>query len=697
MTDSAFHLQRFAARAGWANRLLYIDLSRRAAWVEPSEAYIPTYIGGRGILARLAWELCPEPVDPFAPENPLILMTGALTGSRSPYSGRMAVGTFSPQAYPYNWFTRANIGAHWGAELKRAGYDGVVITGASDTPVQIIIRDDEVRIAPADDLWGLDAFDAQDAVRVTTHPEIRTLTIGPAGERLSRIATIHTATSSAAGQGGFGAVMGAKKLKAISVLGTGRVTIAEPERFDALVKAVAEEVRTYRGAPRVESTNEQLKAQCGGRARPYACTAACPTPCNTYYSDMPGVAYPERRWEGHWACVATLLHGVDDSTSSYSHGGLYDWRLGTYGGLEMNVLSNRYGLNQWELIIGMVPWLERCQHEGLVSELNGVSMDWRSPEFWASFLHAVAYREGVGDVLAEGSLRAAGALNLGEDLVRRHYTGWGYAGHWDGHGCWTNYLVYPYWLVSALQWATDTRDPYSSSHCYVQNVMRWGPFAPGRAHRPADPDKDITWEHMRGIGQRLYHSPDALDPLSGYKAKAYPAYYHDKRSVIKDSLPTDDQVFALIYSPNTKDRFSRVAGIDGPSVDRHLFAAGTGTEWCEDDFERAAQRVYTLERALNVRHFGRDRRTDESVLPSFEYKENWVNPLMGEKQALNRGQFSPVLDEYYGYLGWDLQSGRPTQETLADLGLGDVYEPMTAGANRAEATRPAWPAQPAIR
>jgi aldehyde:ferredoxin oxidoreductase len=687
MKETIVKVERFAPRYGWANRILHVDLSDQRVWVEPLDGYAPDYIGGRGIAAKIAWDMCPEPVDPLASENPLIIVTGALTGTRSPYSGRTEICSFSPHAYPYNWFTRANIGHQWGAELKHAGYDGLVITGASDVPVQIIVRDDEVRLTSANHLWGQDAYDVQDSIRQESGKEIKSLVIGPAGENLSRIATIHTATSSTAGQSGFGAVMGAKKLKAISVLGSGQVALAHSEAFNTFVKDVSEEIRTYKGIRNLDALNEQLKA-CGGKARPYACTASCPTPCNLYYANVPGLAHPERRWEGHWTCVGGLFRGIAEG-GPVSFGGLYDWNLGLQGGLEMNVLSNRYGLNQWELTIGIVPWLERCQRAGLISEMNGMPMNWQDPHFWDMFLHAIAYREGLGDILAEGGVRAARTLGLGEDLMGRHYTAWGYAGHWDGHGCWTNHLVFPFWLVSALQWSTDTRDPYSSSHCYVQNVMRWGPFSMMRRNLP--PEQAITWDHMRGIAAHLYGSPDASDPLSGYKAKAYPAFYHDRRSVIKDSVSTDDQTFTLIYHPHKPDRYFRVGDIEGPAVDYHLFRLGTGTEWSEADFDRAADRIYTLERALCVRHWGRDRQMDETALPSFEYAENWVNPLIEQPQALDRQQFRPVQDEYYRLLGWDPQTGWPTPERLQELGIGEIHAPMVAGGEQAQATRPAWP------
>jgi aldehyde:ferredoxin oxidoreductase len=677
---------RFAPMHGWTNRILRIDLSDMAIWAQETAPYVPDYLAARGIAHKIAWDEYPEPVDGFDPRNPLMVFPGVLTGARAPYSGRTNVCAFSPQGYPYPWFSRSSIGGRFGGELKRAGYDGIVITGASEEPVRIRIHDDEVSIVPAEDLWGLDALDALDALEAAGGKGTRSLTIGPTGERLSRIATIQTASSSACGNGGFGAVMGSKKLKAISVRGTGKVSLADPERVTALTRAVGKEMRSFlRGKERVRRLNERLSEAGDGGARLGMCTEGCVSPCKAYYEGVPGCAY-DRKWSGSWMCVGTILRGLGED-GPISHGGVFDWKLGTRGGMEANALCNRYGINQWDLIIGMVPWLEACQNAGLISEMNGQEMDWQSSTFWAEFLHAIAYREGMGDALAEGGWRAAQVLRLGEDLVRRYYTGWGYAGHWDGHGSWSNYLVFPYWLVSALQWATDTRDPIPSGHGYVQNVMNYGPL---RGRRP------ITWDHMRDIAARIYGDPDAVDPHSGYKAKAYPAFYHTKRSVMKDCLPADDFRFPMIYHPNSPDRFFRVDGtdgktVDGPSVEYHLFKAGTGTDWTEEEFERAAERVYTLERAVQIRHWARDRAMDEMVLPSYEYLENWANPLLGERYALDREQFRPVMDDYYGYQGWDVETGWPTRERLAELGIEDAYEPMVAGARRAKEELPEPP------
>ncbi|MFH1084315.1 MAG: aldehyde ferredoxin oxidoreductase N-terminal domain-containing protein [Chloroflexota bacterium] len=688
MQPITVRLPRYAPAHAYANRLLRVDLSNMTVRAQETTHLLPDAIGGRGLGARLAWDEYPHPVEPFAPENPLMVLPGALTGSRAPYAGRTEVCTFSPQAWPYGWFTRSNLGGHFGGELKRAGYDGIVVTGASETPVRLRIRDDEVSILPASDWWGLDTFETLEAVAAAEGPGARALVIGPAGERLSRIATIQTATSSACGHGGFGAVMGSKKLKAISVVGSGSVALADPARMLEVTRALARDLHTTEGGiADARAENERLAAEGGGTARLYACTEGCLTPCGLYYQDVPGRVH-QRTWSGHWFCVSPIMAGWGED-GPVSRRGVYDWRLGLRGGFEANVLSNRYGINQWELVIGMVPWLAHSQRDGLIAAMNGMPMDWRSPEFWDMFLHAIAYREGLGDALAEGGWRAARSLNLGADVIRRFYTGWGFPGHWDGHGDFANYIVFPFWLVAALQWATDTRDPIPSGHGYVSRVMRAGPFS--RVH---EPDKAvISWEELRGVAQRVYGDADALDPAGEYKAKAVAAYYHTKRSVMKDCLPSDDFVFPLLYWEDAPDRIPVVAGVAGPSMEHHLFQVGTGVCWDEAEWERAAERVYTLERATQVRHWGRSRKMDETVLPAFEYPENWPSPLLGVRRRLERARFTPVMDEYYRLHGWDAATGWPTPERLAQLGLPDAHAEMVAGAQRALAALPPPPGE----
>ena len=692
MKAKTVKLERFAPLHGWRNRLLRIDLSEGRIWAQETAPDVPKFLGARGLAAKVLWDEYPDPVEAFDARNPLMVMPGALTGAPSPYSGRTNVCAFSPQCWPYTWFSRASIGADWGHELKKAGYDGIVITGASETPVRLLIRDDEVSLLPADSLWGMDALLVQKEIQALDGAQVKTLTIGPAGENLSRIATIHTNSSSVAGQGGFGAVMGSKRVKAITVIGTGKVSVADPERLRTLYRDIATEVQGSRPGRRfIQRMTERLQNEGVEKVRLAPCTMYCPTPCRVEVTGIQGCHF-DQKWSGAMACVSGVFAGKGP-------GQLYDWYFDFRQAFELNMHANRLGINHWDMLVGVVPWLRTCQNEGLISEINGTPIDWNSLDFWVMLLDAMAHREGMGDALAEGGYRAAFQLGMGEEFVRRYYTGWGYSGHWDGHAAFVNHIVYPFWIVGALHWAMDTRDPASSTHGYVQNVMTRGPFG---WRKPGD-EGAITWEQMRAIGERVYGRADTLDPLSGYEGKAIPAAYHGLRAVMKDCLPTDDQVFPLIYSHTSPDRFCRIGDpakgevIDGPDIDVHLFNAGTGTEWDMAEFTRAAERVLNLERAISVRHFAKDRAMDERVLPSFEYDENWVNPELGTRMALEREKFDPVMDEYLRLRGWDVKTGWPTQATLERLDLGDVHADMLAGAARAQARLPQLPPEPPVR
>jgi len=673
MTKTSVTLPSHAATFGWRNRILRVDLSERRIWAQESAYLTPDYLGARGFAAKLLWDEYPQPVDAFHPDNPFMVFPGALTGSRSPYSGRTIIAGFSPQSHPYTWFTRSSIGANFGDELKRAGYDGLVVTAASDEPVSIVIHDDDVSIVFTPQLWWRDTIETQEQIQDEYGKRARVLTIGVAGELLSRIATVQTDTTSVAGQGGFGAVMGSKKLKAVAVIGSTPVPLAEPDKIRDMTRAIAREYGNLRGGRRdLSGMNEQLAAEGGGKVRITSCTASCPTPCRLSVDGIQGCHF-DRKWSGGMACVSGIFRG------GYRNS-LYDWDFGFRGGFELQMYANRLGLNHWEVIIGMYPWLRTATRQGLFDTFNGSEVNWQSEDWHVQFLHDVAHRVGMGDALAEGSVRAAPMLGLAPEVMRRYYTGWGYAGHWDGHACFSNTLVYPFWIPGAIHWAMDTRDPASSTHGYVQNVMYWGPF--GGFYK--NDDAQISWEQMKAIGHRVYGHESTLDPLSDYEHKAVPAAYHGLRSVMKDCLPTDDQMFPLIYSHKSEDRFARLNGVDGPDVDSHLFRAGTGIDWSPDQFTQAAERVLNLERAIVIRHYGRDRQMDERVLPAFEYDENWVNTERGERMKLDRQAFDPVMDDYLRLRGWDVDSGWPTQETLDRLDLGDLYDDMVAGAAEAK-------------
>ncbi|NLG27058.1 MAG: hypothetical protein GX557_04055 [Chloroflexi bacterium] len=647
---------------GWIGKTLRVDLSSGKCWTEDTLELSRRYIGGRGVAARIAWDEIPRGTGPFDSENRLIIGAGPLTGTSAPNTSRTTVCSLSPQSYPHEWFSYSSFGGFWGPMLKYAGFDTVVVQGASHTPVYLWINDGRAELRDASALWGQGIMATQRAI-LSEVGDARVLAIGQAGERLCRIATIACGSTGTAGQGGFGAVMGSKKLKAIAVRGTGSIPIAHPDAFGDCTLAIRKAAEAPCGCPRGIRLEKDLHTRYGQRFS--ACTQGCSYPrcfISRSYQGVPGVVHTDRTYTGQQVCVSGLFSGAPDL--------IYDWKLGFQAGFELSQESEDWGLNHWELTIGMVPWLRHCQQEGLLKDLDGLALDWDSPAFWDTLLHKITFREGIGDVLAEGGVRAAHTLGMGVDLLPAHYAAWGYSGHWDGRGDHANLVVYPYWLVTAIQWAMATRDPMSSGHGYAQNIMMWSPMR--------SPGEGLDWEELADVGALVYGTRDAVHPLSGYKDKAFPAFFHGQRSVLKDSLTADDQTYPRIYSKRTPDHLARTEGMLGPEFEYHMYRHATGTELSEAEFQGLAERVFNLERALQVRNWDRSRSVDEQVVPYFEQHENIANPLVGERMPLDRQQFASLLDEYYTLRGWDTATGRPTRARLEALGLADVADELAA-------------------
>jgi aldehyde:ferredoxin oxidoreductase len=638
----------------WAGRLLFVDLGDGSIEFRDTEPYAADYIGGRSLACKIGWDEVPEGTKGLDPDNLLMITTGPLTGTNAPFSGRTTVSGLSPQGWPHEWFSRSGLGGHWGPAQKYAGFDGIFIRGKASEPVYLWIDDQQVEIRSAKQLWGLGIYEAQQRLMEEYGNSIRILTIGQAGENLSRISVISTETESSAGQGGYGAVMGSKNLKAIAVRGSGALHIARPDEFMRKAKAIAKEAHAPHGWPGKLSLDPERQKKYGQRWQ--ACTQQCSSPCSArFYTNVPGPV-SGRICEGQMHCVAPLFPGIS--------GTFYDWDIGFEAGFEVCTYANDWGLNHWELLLGIIPWLRGCAEAGYLTHIDGLAFDLNDPFFWMELLHKITFREGIGAVLAEGGRRAAALLGFGEEIAQTLYAAWGYAGHWDGHGDHANQVVFPYWLVTALQWAMDVRDPLNSGHGYAQNVMNWSPLR--------SPEDGLSWEQIKGIGEKVYGSPLATDPESGYTYKAEPAVWHVDRSMLKDSVTADDNMFPRLYSRHTEDGFARIDGMEGPDFEWHLFTAATGVEKSVEEFYQCVERGSNMERALQIRHFGRSRQDDEGVIPYFGTEENLVNPFIGTKQAIDRDKFLELMDRYYELRGWDQVTGWPTQEKLLELGLDDV-------------------------
>jgi len=652
---------------GWTGQILWVDLSSRSTWETDILPYTSHFIGGRGIGDKLMWDItCSNPA-----AQPLIFMTGPLGGTVAPFGGRTVVVGYAPQGYPYEWCAHSTFGGHWGPELKYAGYDGLVVMGKSDDPVYLWIHDRKVEICDATQLWGLGIYATQKILYKLLGDQTRILTIGQAGENRSRIAVIQTETESAAGQGGFGALMGAKRLKAIAVSGSGAVKVANPHLLLQYAKAIRDELRA--GSIFAQSVNLDPEKVSKYRERWYACTQQCGVTCvsSRHYSNVPGPITGKLR-SGNMHCTAPGFEGRGKES-------FYNWQLGFEAGFDLASMANDFGINHWEIHFGIIPWLRCCQKNNIRSKIDGLDIDINNPSFWAQLLKKIAYREGIGAVLAEGGYRAAKILGWGKEYIEELYAGWGYAGHWDGHGDRINRIVYPFWLVPALQWAVDTRDPISSSHGYSHATMLWSPLrstvAIGKGQTGNKQERSLSWAELREVSEHIYGNPWALDPYSEYKGKASAAIWHANRSALKDSLPVCDWMFPCMFSLNQPDLRARAGGIEGIDFERYLFTATTGVDISKEEFHEVGERICNLERALQIRDFGRSRADDERIIPYFEQEEWWPNPLFdGQHLGADIGAFRALLDEFYHLRRWSVETGRPNYMVLKQLGLEDVAE-----------------------
>jgi aldehyde:ferredoxin oxidoreductase len=647
---------------GWTGSILRIDLSTGESSTIDTTRYVPAFVGGLGVAARIAWEELRPGVGPFDPENMLFIMVGPLTGTLASGGGRVEVMGIAPQQHP-PVFSRSGMGGHWGAELKYAGYDGVIVQGKADRPVYIWIDNGRVEIRDAASLWGKGNYATTRALRMLHGPQTRVISCGQAGERLSRIAVIQTETGNAAGQGGFGGVMGAKKLKAIAVRGMQGVRIARPEAFLDLC------MRTNHGEslPGVPDRPAQMRARVAENARKAGVSyrwrkcGFCATPCsypvmeNAQSTD--GVSVPS---------VARHCWGYA-STSTESSG-------------VARAVTSDYGLNGWEISFGIIPWLQMCKQHGLIDAIDGVSIPAPDKpveylrdalpcgtEFIHTLVRKIAFREGaLGDALAEGTCYAAEQLfdGAGVPFLDRIYPRrCGQTEHWAGHWGPGGNVYWPWWLVPVLQWCIDTRDPASdSTHQWTNHVQQYLPESgPKRGPFPL--------EKLRVACAKVYGNPDVCDPAFTYEppeAKAVPALWHSRRAMIVDSLVLCDYEHTRVFSPTSED------GVADTALMSKLLSTCTGYDISEEELDRAGERIWTQLRAIDVRNFGRDRTVDESTLDGFMY------PGKDDGVMLDRSRFLTLLDAYYDLSGWDRETGRPLRARLEELGLKDVADELEA-------------------
>jgi aldehyde:ferredoxin oxidoreductase len=634
---------------GWVGKILFVDLSSGEFRLKGTLPYAHSYLGGRGLAARLAWEEIPPGCDAFDPQNRIIIATGPLTGTLSPTGGRTIMTAISPRTYPFAWYTHSTMGGWFGPELKYAGFDAVVISGKAAAPVYIEIKDSQVRLVDAQTLWGLDTYQAQLRLKERLDPQAQVLVIGPAGENLVRFATVQHAEENAAGHSGFGAVWGSKNLKAIVVRGTGSVGVAHPQ-------ALLEEISRY-GVFKTVPVGGALEGSGSYKRRP-VCSQACTFNClvSSYEQTADGRLVPGQ-------CVGSYLMAIRENKNQmdathYKGGGVEVPAGRSFGLCEEVTLKescDRLGLDLWHRLV-MQPWLVACTQRG-IHQIRGHPFAPADVFWYEKFQEQLAHRQGLGELLADDLRRAMDVLE-GElppdliDLGRRLEFGFGFPAHREGR-FWDEEPL-PFWVISAMMYASESRDPTIGTH---QSVLLLADLVLE--------NRDLARKQFRIVSKKTWGDEDALEP--GFDNKAKVAIWSQNMHMLIDSLPLCDFAFPQVVRP-FKDRqdWLESEDISGDlEIDLRLLRAATGIDYTRSELTRLSERAFTLERLL-LRRAGRSREMEEALAPHFQL------PCRVDGTLVDSQGFSRLLDEYYNARGWDLQRGWPRVEQMKELGLEDT-------------------------
>ncbi len=628
---------------GWTGKILKIDLCRSKITELDTLDYAPRFIGGRGVATRIYWDEVGPGVGAFDPENCLVLMSGPLAGTGVQGAARFAVAGKSPMLKPEG-FCYGNLGGFFAPALKSAGYDGVVVTGASEKPVYVWISDGRAEILDASELWGQGVYRVRDRLRARHGGDTRFVTTGVAGENRCRTATLITDHEGSA-SAGFGAVIGSKNLKAIAVNGTARPRVAHPGKLKELNRRVQR--LSKRGSLRVPLPRDQM--ECVGKAPCHQCGMDC---FRRRFRTAGGK-------EAVLKCQSMIFY--------------MPWVAGKPGenmetAVDATEICNDLSLCTMEME-NVLRWLEACHRSGCLKEKDtGLPMsDLGSRAFLEKLATMIAHREGFGEILAEGLLRAGERLGGSvEEQFDESVSGVGLGASYSGRQ----------YIPHALLYAMEPRQPMSMLHEVSFLIAHW------LLHRLNPELSPVTAQVFRAAAETFWGSEKAWD-FTTYEGKALAAVKIQDRSCVKDSLALCDFGWPIMDSFNTPDH------VGDASLESSLFSAVTGVETDEAALNRAGERIFNLQRGVLLRegwqagdadvpaefNFTKPVETDP-LNPNLLVPGPTEEPNSVKGNILDRVKFEQMREEFYRLRGWDTESGLPQCGTLQRLDLADMAQDL---------------------
>ena len=616
---------------GVTGRILRVNLSTGASTVEePGADFYRIYLGGWGFIAYYLLHEVHPGADPLGPGNKLIFAPGVITGTALAGSGRHAVGAKSPLT---GGFGAAETGGFWGAELKRAGFDGIVVEGAADRPTYLWIHDGEVELRDADHIWGRETKEAQQLIWDELGDDrIRITQIGPGGENLVRYACIANELRDMAGRCGLGAVMGSKKLKAIAVRGTSRVPVADM----AAIKPVNQWLReNYK-----DLVWNLVEIGTGAYMRPMSDRGALPTLNSRYGSfsqvdEMSSTTLMETYGIGMEGCYACPIrckkvirvegrYTVDGDYGGPEYESLAG--LGSYCGVsdlaalaKANERCNAYTIDTISTGNAIAFTME-CFERGILTEsdTDGLDLTWGNAQSLLTLIEKIARREGFGDFVAEGV--ESMAKQLGPETFA-------FANHVKGQ-------------------EIPFQEPRLNHGLGLGFAL--SPTGADHQHSLMDSAFQLDPGSMKELG--------ILEPLD-----------------ITDLGP--EKVRLAVYYVNQMILYNCIGlcHFFPYSVSQVVEAVNGTTGWNTTSWEllKGAERVLSMARAYNLRE---GFTAEDDALPDTLYTAYLEGPCAGG--PIDRAALDRAKRIYYEMMGWDGETGVPREMRLHELNVGWVWDKL---------------------
>jgi aldehyde:ferredoxin oxidoreductase len=612
---------------GYMGKILRVDLTSGEVSEESlTEDYCRMFLGGSGLATKYLFDEVHKGVDPLGPDNELIFMTGPLTGTESPSAGRYCVVTKSPLT---GFWGEANSGGSWGVYLKNSGFDGIIFKGISPKPVYLVIDDGQAKLRDAKHLWGKGVSETDRLIKEELGEDYNVAAIGIAGENLVRYAGIINDVHRAAGRCGVGMVMGSKRLKAIAARGTQEIKIANKDVFSEISKRNYDLVNESMLKITLETygtamTTDLINVRGGFPTRNWQ-TGVFPDIEKISGITLESTLLVDRK---HcYACPISCCRVSVVRSGPYAckgEGPEFE-SIGAFGAmcalenLEAVTLAHNlcddYGLDV--ISTGStIAFAIECYEKGIMTKADtaGLELKFGDADVVIQLIHKIAKREGIGNLLAEGTKRVAAKLDKGAERFAMHVKG----------------LELPAY------------DPRAAKICGLAfaTANRGGDHITAYIEGPAFIDIPFLCVENSRIENSMIENP----------AEA---------KVVKD---LEDALTVFDCAGTCKFMGMALATEDWVN----MIANCVGWKFSVNDFRKVGERVYNLARAFNVRE-GLTRADD--TLPKRLLEE----PLPeGAAQGHTVKKLEQSLDAYYDFRGWDKKTGKPTPEKLKDLNLDYV-------------------------